>query len=111
MAEAIGRGLGFEHLGVASALTSAKGLTSIPSGKVVALCQCAKTVDAGSKGNVAVRWRNDGTDPTADIGHELQPGEQILIATGLQSLKFIGTNSNAKVNVTYLPWSQYQNTI
>lgn len=102
--EAIGSGLGFEEL---TDLGTATGLADLPSGRVIALIQCAKTVDGNSKGNVAVRWRNDGTDPTADVGHELQPGESIQLCTGLQSLKFIQVASNAKVNVTYLPWSQY----
>jgi hypothetical protein len=105
--EVIGNGLGFEQIGVASDLTAAQGLSSLPSGRVLALCQCAKAVDSGTKGNIAVRWRNDGTAPTADIGQELAPGESILLDCGLTSLKFIGTAANAKVNVTYLPWSQY----
>lgn len=109
MTEPIGNGLGFEQLGVSDALTSALGLASLPSGKVMALIQCAKSVDSGTKGNVAVRWRNDGVDPTVNIGQELQPGESILLASGLSSLKFIGVSSNAKVNVTYFSWSPYVN--
>lgn len=108
MAEKIGAGLGFEQLGVASELTTARGLASLPTGKpVMALIQCASVVDSGTKGNVAVRWRNDGTDPTVDIGQELTPGKSIVLDTGLSSLKFIGVSANAKVNVTYLPWTQY----
>lgn len=103
--EKVGNGLGFEQLGVASALTVARSLGSIPADvRCIALCQCALTVDGNGKGNVAVRWRNDGVAPTADTGQELAPGESISLDTGLYSLQFIGVGANAKVNVTYLPW-------
>ena len=109
-AEPVSKTLGFEVLGVATALTSARSLASLPvdgaSNRIrcVAICQCAKSVDSGTKGNVAVRWRNDGTAPPADVGMELQPGEVLEIDCDLANLQFIGVNSNAKVNVTYVTY-------
>lgn len=122
MAEPVGNGLGFEEIGAilaaegppvveGDALTSARGLVSLPVDgagnriRCIARCQCAKAVDSGTLGNVAVRWRNDGTDPTADVGQELSPGESVDLDCGLAALRFIGVAANAKVNVTYLPYT------
>lgn len=108
--EVVGTCLGFEVLGVASALTSAQGLGSIPvdaaSNRVRCLAhiQCAKSVDTGTKGNVAVRYRLDGTAPTVDVGQELQPGQTLELDCSLAAFSAIGVAANAKLNVTYYSW-------
>lgn len=36
----------------------------------------------------AVRFRTDGTNPTATEGHELEPGDQLLLETSKEVLNF-----------------------
>ena len=114
MAEPVETQLGFEVIGVSAGtvLTTARGLASLPTNaagelvRTIAMIQCASLVDSGGKGNVAVKWRNDGTDPTSDIGMELLPGQALKTATSLSALKFIGIAANAKLNVTYEHYPQ-----
>lgn len=48
-----------------------------------------------------VRWRDDGTDPTAAIGMILVAND-ILIYTGkMAEIEFIEVAASAKLNVTY----------
>lgn len=50
----------------------------------------------------AIRWRDDGTDPTAAIGYPLAVGQEIRYDSR-SSLKFraIGQVAGAIINVTY----------
>lgn len=47
----------------------------------------------------AVRWRDDGTDPTATVGMPLAIGTYMQYDGKLRSLKFIGQAGQAIVNV------------
>lgn len=50
----------------------------------------------------AVRWRDDGTNPTATVGQPLAVGaELIYTADSAGKLKFIEQAASAKLNVTY----------
>jgi hypothetical protein len=50
----------------------------------------------------AVRWRDDGTDPTAAVGMPLAVGVELQYDAGqMSSLKFIEQVVGAKLNVTY----------
>lgn len=50
----------------------------------------------------AVRWRSDGTDPTATVGYPLAAGvEQQYNAEQLPLLKFIEQVASAKLNVYF----------
>lgn len=115
--EPVGNILGFETIGVATGLTTVQGLSFLPADgfgnrvRCNALIVCEQTVDSGTKGNVAVRYRGDGTDPTVDVGQELRPGSKIELNAGLAALKFIGVAANAKVTVTYLPYNPYAKTV
>lgn len=50
-----------------------------------------------------VRWRADGTDPTASVGHLLGAGESLEVegSLDLASIRFIATGSDATARVTY----------
>jgi hypothetical protein len=72
----------------------------------------APTIPAGTRKILAqaevqhVRWRNDGTSPTADIGMLIlttagQPTE-FIIDNGFDDLKFIEDAASARLNLTYL---------
>lgn len=51
----------------------------------------------------SVRYRDDGTDPTASVGMLLYPGQSIQIQSKdmLNAVKFIRVTSDAVVNVSY----------
>lgn len=49
-----------------------------------------------------VRWRDDGTAPTAAIGHILEAGKSMYYDfSKLANLKFIEETASAKLNVSY----------
>lgn len=78
----------------------------------VANIECAKLVDSNTKGNVAVRYTDDGTTPTTVIGLELSPGDKLVTCVGVSQLQFVGVANNARINIRYSPWpptiNQYQ---
>lgn len=49
----------------------------------------------------AVRWRDDGTDPTATVGITLAAGATLEYAGNLDSIKFFEAAASAKLNVSY----------
>ena len=84
--------LGFQQL---TSLAAAVGLT-VPE-DAVAVLLTAETQP--------VRFRDDGTNPTAAIGHRLVPalmGSPFLYVGDLTTIKFIEEAASAKLNVTYL---------
>lgn len=49
-----------------------------------------------------VRWRDDGTDPTAAIGIRLAAGEDFwYIGKDLTTIKFIESAAGAELNIAY----------
>lgn len=79
------------HVQLAS-LAAATGLT-IPEGTTTVVM----TAEAQ-----AVRWRDDGTDPTASVGMPLAVGVPFeYTATGLSSFKVIEQAPSAKLNVAF----------
>lgn len=72
-------------------LSSAVGLT-VPEGTVLAIIQ-PETQN--------VRWRDDGTNPTASVGMVLAAGNSAVYNGGFAALKFIETAVSAKLNVSY----------
>jgi hypothetical protein len=74
-------------------LAASVGLGSIPAGaSVVRIIAEAQ----------AVRWRDDGTDPTAAIGMPLAVGVELLYpAAMIGVLEFIEQVAGAKLNVTF----------
>ncbi len=83
--------MGFEQLSTASL----SGVTSLspPQGATVALINAE---------GAAVRWRDDGTDPTATVGMlipvDLLPFEYW---GNLAAIKFITASSSSLLNVSY----------
>lgn len=48
-----------------------------------------------------VRWRDDGTAPTASVGMPLATGVMLQYDGDLSKIKFIQQSSGAKLNVSY----------
>ena len=48
-----------------------------------------------------VRWRDDGTDPTASVGMPLAAGVPLQYDGDLTKIKFIEQTASAKLNVSY----------
>lgn len=49
----------------------------------------------------AVRWRDDGTAPTASVGMTLAVGVPLQYDGDLTNIKFIETAASAKINISY----------
>ena len=49
----------------------------------------------------SVRWRDDGTNPTATVGMQLEAGRDILYTGDLTKLKLIEEAASAEVNILY----------
>jgi len=77
-------------LSSATALTIPAPTNAVPA--TLALIQ-AETQD--------VRWRDDGTNPTASVGMVLAAGETLPYTGDLSKLKFIETTASAKLNISY----------
>jgi hypothetical protein len=75
-----------------TSLSAAAGLT-VPTGARVALIQCETQ---------NVRFRDDGTNPTATVGMLLVAGNPPILYTGdLHAVKFIEATVSASLNVSY----------
>lgn len=49
----------------------------------------------------AVRWRDDGVDPTASVGMPVNIGESLNYDGDLRRIRFIEQTASAKINVSY----------
>lgn len=49
----------------------------------------------------AIRWRDDGVAPTADVGMYLAPGFDMLYVGDLRTIQLIEVDTSAEVNVSY----------
>jgi hypothetical protein len=78
---------GYQQLSV----TTAASLT-VPTGTTIAHIVCT--------GN-AIRWRDDGVDPTTLIGMPLAVNVERVFSTQLQKLRIISQTGTAVVNVAY----------
>ncbi len=82
------RSLGYEQL---TSLSSSTSLT-VPTGTAYALIQ-AETQ--------AVRYRDDGTDPTASVGMRLPVGAILEYDGPFGEIEFIEETASAKLNISY----------
>ena len=73
-------------------VTTAANLASIPSGATYAVLSV--------EGN-AIRWRDDGTDPTATVGMPVAVGQTVNYDGSLSKLRMIAQTGTATVNVSY----------
>lgn len=48
-----------------------------------------------------VRWRDDGTSPTATVGIQLANGEEMWYSGDLTTIEFIEEAASAELNVSY----------
>ena len=72
-------------------LSSAVGLT--PASGAQRALLCAQTQ--------AVRFRDDGTSPTATVGIHLAAGEPYLYEGDLSAIEFIEEAASAKLDISY----------
>jgi len=78
--------LGFQQVAVSS---SAVGFTPPTGAK-----WCLFAVESN-----AVRWRDDGTNPTASVGFPADSGERIAYSGTLTAIKFIRQSADATLDV------------
>lgn len=80
--------MGYQQI---TSLSAATGLT-VPTGATLALIQAESQ---------NVRWRDDGTNPTASVGMYIVV-DTVLSYTGkLSAIKFIQTAASATLNIAY----------
>lgn len=75
-----------------TSLSSAAGLGTIPTDVKLTLIQPETQ---------SVRWRDDGTNPTASVGMLLAVGDVLVYNGNPAALKLIETTASATVNVTF----------
>ncbi len=80
--------LGYQQI---TSLSASTALT-VPTGATMALI-IAETQ--------AVRWRDDGTAPTASVGMPLATGVSLSYDGDLKAIRFIEQTASAKLNVAY----------
>lgn len=81
--------IGYQQIATVS---SAVGLTVPTVGGDLALIQAEAQ---------NVRWRDDGTNPTAAIGMILVANDILMYTGDFSAIKFFEVTSGAKINVTY----------
>jgi len=74
-----------------TSLAAATGITA-PAGATLAMIQ-AETQN--------VRWRDDGTDPTASVGMIIAAGDILMYTGDFSEIKLIEVTGSAKLNITY----------
>lgn len=84
----INRPLGYQQI---TSLAAAQSLT-VPSGATWAII---------SAETQAVRYRDDGTNPTAAVGQPLPVNVDLPYSGDLTRVKFIEQTASAKINITY----------
>lgn len=82
------KSLGYQQI---TSLSTAQGLT-VPANAAYA------TIQAETQ---AVRWRDDGTNPTSSVGMTIPAGGELLYEGQLARLRFIEATASAKLNITY----------
>ncbi len=83
--------LGYQQL---TGISTSTALT-VPTRADKALISCDQAA------GVNVRWRDDGTAPTASIGMELVAGASMMYVGDLGALRVIQVSSGAILNVSY----------
>lgn len=81
--------LGYKQI---TSLSSATGLGTIPQGATLALIVPETQ---------AIRWLDDGTNPTASVGMPVAAGSYLSYDGDLNRIKFIEQSASAKINVSY----------
>lgn len=88
--EVLGKPLGYAQV---TDLAAAVGLGTIPAGARVAILHAE---------GANIRWRDDGTDPTAAIGMWLTTtGDGFTYTGDLSAIKLIEEQATAKLNISF----------
>lgn len=80
--------LGYQQI---TSLSAATALT-VPTGATMALIVPETQ---------AVRWRDDGTNPTASVGMPVAVGEALNYDGDLSRIRFIQQTASATLNISY----------
>lgn len=80
--------LGYQQIALGSGAAS----LTVPAGAIYALIAVETE---------AVRWRDDGTPPTASIGMPVAAGELMTYRGALSAIQFIGQGAGAVLDVSY----------
>lgn len=80
--------LGYQQI---TSLSAATALT-VPTGATMALIVPETQ---------AVRWRDDGTNPTASVGMPVAVGESLNYDGDLSRIRFIQQTASATLNISY----------
>ena len=80
--------LGYQQI---TSLSSATGLT-VPQGATLAVITPLTQ---------AIRWRDDGTNPTSSVGMPIAVGAYFSYDGDLKSIKFIEQIASAELNISY----------
>ena len=75
-----------------TSLGSAVNLSSIPARATM----CVITVEGNG-----IRWRDDGSDPTASVGMPVSNGQTFSYTGNMNALRIIQQAASATINVTY----------
>lgn len=94
--KAITTRLGYQQI---TSLSAATALT-VPVRDVNGL-SCKPSLAMITPETQAVRWRDDGVDPTASVGMPLAAGVTLQYDGDISNIKFIEQTAGAKLNITY----------
>jgi hypothetical protein len=94
--KAITTRLGYQQI---TSLSSATGLT-VPTTDLNGL-NCRPAIALITPETQAVRWRDDGVNPTASVGMPLAAGVTLQYDGDLTAIKFIEQSASSKLNITY----------
>jgi hypothetical protein len=94
--KAITTRLGYQQI---ATLTSATALT-VPLTDVNGL-SCRPTIALITPETQGVRWRDDGTAPSASVGMPLAAGVTLQYDGDLTQIQFIEQTASAKLNISY----------
>jgi hypothetical protein len=94
--KAITTRLGYQQI---ATLTSATALT-VPLTDVNGL-SCRPTIALITPETQGVRWRDDGTAPSASVGMPLAAGVTLQYDGDLTKIQFIEQTASAKLNISY----------
>lgn len=89
--------MGYQQI---SSLSSATGLT-VPEVDPVTGLKAMPTIALITPETNTVRWRDDGTNPTASVGMPLAAGVTLQYDGDLKKIKFIEQTASAKINISY----------
>lgn len=94
--KAVTSSLGYQQI---TSLSSAQSLT-VPAVDKLGNKQQA-TIALITPETQAVRWRDDGTAPTATVGMPLAAGVTLQYDGDLTKIQFIEQSASAKLNISY----------